>query len=205
MKKFFSQNSEAITKFVTNQIVMSILGIMVGLAVLSAEGGDTNGISLLSGIAGAFCVGFLCFLQYDNMFFAGERDAIKAKGEGSNPKHFKGFLIALLSYAPTILVGVITVAIKLIGSEDSAAVSLIVYYAFQGSFIPFYAIQNFVGIIGYVLVCLLPSFLSAGLGFYMGSKDLPIRKALGFKIKPPYDGPVEKRRDYKSQGGSDKE
>ena len=35
MKRFYSENSKAITKFIVTHIVMSVLGIMVGLAVLA--------------------------------------------------------------------------------------------------------------------------------------------------------------------------
>lgn len=205
MKKFFSENSSAFTKYITNQIVMSVLGIMVGLAVLSAEGGNESGMSLLSAIAAVFCVGFLCFLQYDHMFFAGARDAIKAKGNGCLPDRGRGTVIALICSSPIVIVAVVTTVLKLVGNDDATAVSLIIYYALQGSYISLYSIQGTIGVIGYVFVCIIPGIVSAGLGYYLGTKDLPIRKALGFKIKPPYDGPVEKRRDYRERGGSDKE
>lgn len=205
MRTFVNENSKTITKFVTNQIVMSLLGIMVGLAILSIEGGDGKGMSAIALIGGVFCVGFLCFLQYDNMFFAGEHEGIRARSENKKPDYAKGYIIALLSYSPTLIVGFVTMILSVAASDNATAVALFVYYAFQGSYISLYSLQGALGVFGYVAVTLLPVLIASGLGFIMGAKDLPIRKALGFNVKPPYEGQVEKRRDYRGPGGSDKE
>ena len=205
MKKFFSENSKVITKFIGNQVVMSLLGIMVGLAILAGEGDTKGKMSVLALVGGLFCVFFLCFLHYDNMFFAGEKDGIRARSVGKKPNVFKGLLITLVSYSPTILCAIITIILDLCASDDATGISLFCFYALQGSYLSFYSIINSIGRIGYVLVTLLPTIVFCTLGYALGAIDKPIRQLLGFKIKPPYDGPIEKRRSYKDKGGSDKE
>lgn len=207
MKKFLTENSGPIIKFLSNHIVMSILGIMVGLAILSAEG-NVDGMSSLALVGGLFCVGFLCFLQYDGMFFFGSKDGIKARADGKKPRYFKGALVSLVAYSPVILTVIALIIAQLIergGQENASGVLLFLFYAIQGSYISFYSLIGKLGPSLFAVITLIPSFVSATLGYIMGALDMPIRKLLGFNIKPPYDGPVERRRDYREQGGSDKE
>ena len=193
MKKFISDNSNAIVKFLLTHVVMSVLGIMVGLAVLSIEGEGTTGFSLIAIIGSLFTVGFMCFMHYDDMYFIAEKDGIRARAEGLEPDKFKGIKITLLAYSPVILITIVAVIISLVSSDDTSTVSQLVFYAFQGSFISLYALRQFIGFARYALVSLLPAIISSVLGYYLGQKDKTLRGLFGMNVKPPYDGPIERK------------
>ena len=98
MKQFLKQNSQAIRKFLLTHTVTSLLGIMVGLAIIGFEGeDDTTGV--LSIIASVFTIGFMCFLHYDDMYFIGAKNAISAKGEGVELDKFRGLKITVSIFA----------------------------------------------------------------------------------------------------------
>ena len=71
MRKFINENSSAIVKFILTHIVMSVLGLMLGLAILSGE----NETACISPIALTFQGGFDL---YNNGFAAGFVAAILA-------------------------------------------------------------------------------------------------------------------------------
>ena len=200
MKQFFNDNSKAIRKFFMTHVVMSLLGIMVGLAILKFEG-ETDGISALALISSIFTVGFLCFLHYDDMYFIGAKNAISAKAEGARLDPLRGLKITLFAYSPTLLVTLVTVCLDLFvkDTDEPTVIALMVYYACQGSFLALYRVREVIGVTGYVLVMLLPSIISSVLGYFIGSKQKTLRGLLGFKVKPPYDGPIpdKKRRGFR--------
>lgn len=202
MKKFLKDNSDAIRKFFMTHLVMSLLGIMIGLAVIVFEGSEeTDSLSILALIAGLFTVGFLCFLHYDDMYFIGARHSISARGAGETLDPLRGLKITLIAYSPTLIVALVTIIIDLFvhtGDDNARLISLLIYYIFQGSFIPFYSLRVWLGVSGYVLVTLIPTIIASVLGYAIGSHDKTLRGLLGFKVKPPYDGPVpdKKRRRF---------
>lgn len=194
MFKFIRENSKLIVKFMMTHLVMSILGIMVGLAVLTLEDGS-GGFSGIAIVASLFTIGFLCFMHYDDSFFAGVKEGIKHRAEGSKPDAFKGLKIALIGYMPVILIGiaVIMVIVATPAGEDQTPIPLLLFYACQGSFLSLYNLSKYVGIIGYVIITLLPSVIASFLGYAIGCKDKTLRGLIGMNVKPPFDGPLERK------------
>ncbi len=194
MIKFIRENSKSIVKFMMTHLVMSILGIMVGLAVLTLEDGS-GGFSGIAIIASLFTVGFLCFMHYDDSFFAGVKEGIKHRAEGTKPDVLKGLKIALIGYLPVILIGVVVIIVILATPEgqDHTPIPLLLFYACQGSFLSLYNLSKYVGIIGYVIITLFPSILASFLGYAIGCKDKTIRGLFGMNVKPPFDGPLERK------------
>lgn len=194
MFKFIRENSKLIIKFMMTHLVMSVLGIMVGLAVLTLEDGS-GGFSGIAIVASIFTVGFLCFMHYDDSFFAGVKEGIKHRAEGTKPDVLKGLKIALIGYLPVILIGIAVIIVILVTpvGEDHTPIPLLLFYACQGSFISLYKLLEYIGVIGYVIVTLLPSIIASFLGYAIGCKDNTLRGLFGMKVKPPFDGPLERK------------
>lgn len=194
MFKFIRENSKLIIKFMMTHLVMSVLGIMVGLAVLTLEDGS-GGFSGIAIVASIFTVGFLCFMHYDDSFFAGVKEGIKHRAEGTKPDVLKGLKIALIGYLPVILIGIAVIIVILVTpvGEDHTPIPLLLFYACQGSFISIYKLLEYIGVIGYVIVTLLPSIIASFLGYAIGCKDKTLRGLFGMKVKPPFDGPLERK------------
>lgn len=204
MKNFIRDNSGVIFKFLLTHAVMSILGIMVGLAVLSIEG-QNSGFSVIALVASIFTIGFMCFMHYDDMFFAGEKDGIKARAEGEKVDAFKGLKITLVAYSPVILIAVIAIVVNILTllnvfkTDDVSAITLLLYYAVQGSYISLWYLLDLVGVIGYIIITLIPAIVVSSLGYYLGAKDKTIRGLMGMNVKPPYDGPLERKPKNKDK------
>ena len=193
MKKFIKSNSSAIIKFILTHVVMSVLGLMVGLAILSIENNETSSISTIALIGGLFVVGYMCFMHYDDMFFIAVKEGIRLKAEGEKTDPLKGLKITLVAYSPVILIGLITIIFNIIGAEDGSVISLLIYHGVQGSFIAFYKILENFGVIVYVLVTLIPAIISSSLGYAVGIKDKTLRGMMGMDVAPPFDGPMERK------------
>ncbi len=194
MKQFIRDNSAAIKKFIVTHIVMSLLGIMLGLAIMSFEG-ESQSISALAVIGSAFTIGFMCFLHYDDMYFVGAKVAVGARKGDEKPSAMRGVKITLLAYSPVLLVGLITSVLDIATSSgEPAAKALFVYYAVQGSFLALYKIRIALGVTAYVVITLIPAFVASVLGYYMGLKEKTIRGLLGFKVKPPFGGPMPDKK-----------
>ena len=192
MKRFVRDNSNAIVKFVLTHIVMSVLGLMVGLAILAMES-NSDGLSLIALIGSAFTIGYMCFIHYDDMYFIAVKEGIRIRSEGGNVDALKGLKISLVAYTPVLFVGAVTIVMNIIGGENGSAISLLIYHAFQGSFTPLYSLLQYVGVIGYVLITLIPAVLSSSLGYAIGVNDKTLRGLLGMDVKPPFDGPLERK------------
>ena len=194
MKSFIRENSDVIVKFIITHIVMSIMGIMVGLAILSIEG-DVEGISSIAIIASVFTVGFMCFLHYDEMYFVGVKEGIRIRSEGGKIDLYKGLKISLIAYSPVILSGIVAIAVDLFAGdvENASPIALLIYYALQGSYLSLYKIRVALGVTGYVVITLLPALIAGSLGYAIGAKDKTIRGMMGMNVKPPYDGPLERK------------
>lgn len=194
MIKFIRENSKLIVKFMMTHLVMSILGIMVGLAVLTLEEGS-GGFSGIAIISSLFTVGFLCFMHYDDAFFAGVKDGIKHRAEGTKPDALMGLKIALIGYSPVIIIGIIAILVILVTptGEDHTPVPMLLFYACQGSFLSLYKLLDYIGAIGYIIVTLFPSVIASTLGYAIGCKDKTLRGLFGMKVKPPFDGPLERK------------
>jgi len=194
------ENSNVIVKFWLTHVVMSILGIMVGLAVLALEG-DTQGISLISFVGSAFTIGFMCFMHYDDMYFIAVKEGIKSRAEGKKLDLWKGLKLSLIAYAPVILVGFIAIVTTTFASDvqNSGVVPMLLYYVLQGSFLGLYKIHAYCGVAFYVIITLLPAIIAGTLSYALGLKDKTLRGVMGMNVKPPYDGPVQKKNKNKDK------
>lgn len=188
MKRFLSENSKPIVKFFMTHLVMSVLGLMVGLAIITFEGESTE-LSAIAVIGGLFTVGFMCFMHYDDMYFAGVKEGIRLRAEGKKIDILKGLWISIAGYFPFLLVGVLAVIFSIAGND----VIVVVYNFVQGSFLPWYKIRLTFGDIPYVLITLLPALIAGTLGYALGLKDKTLRGLMGMNVKPPYDGPLERK------------
>ncbi|MBR5746581.1 MAG: hypothetical protein IKX92_04920 [Clostridia bacterium] len=195
MKRFIADNSAALKKFILTHIVMSLLGIMLGLAILAFEG-ESESISALAIIGSVFTVGFMCFLHYDDMYFVGAKIAVGSHNEEEKKSVARGVKITLLAYSPVIFVGVLTSVLDIATNHgEPATKALFVYYAVQGSYLALYKLRVAWGVTVYVVLTLIPAFVASVLGYYMGLKEKTLRGLLGFKVKPPYDGPMPDKKN----------
>lgn len=194
MKRFLSDNSKPIFKFFMTHLVMSVLGLMVGLAIITFEGKSTE-LSAIAVIGGLFTVGFMCFMHYDDMYFAGVKEGIRLRAEGQKIDILKGLWISVAGYFPFLLVGIVAVILSLFGND----LFVVIYNFLQGSFLPWYKIRLTFGDIIYVLITLLPALIAGTLGYALGLKDKTLRGLMGMKVKPPYDGPLERKPKDKNK------
>ena len=194
MIDFIRKNFEMIGKFFITHFVMSMLGLMVGLAVLVIEG-ETTGFTTLSVIAGCFTVGFMLFLHYDESYFFAVKEGISCRANGEKPDYLRGLKISLIGSIPIFLAAIVTVLVILLTAEgqDTTPVPLLFFYLFQGSYVSFYALIEYIGIIGFVCITPLPAIIASTLAYYIGCQDKTLRGMLGFNVKPPYDGPIERK------------
>lgn len=197
MKNFLRENSNAIVKFILTHIVMSVLGIMVGLAVLSIEG-DASDFSVIAIVASVFTVGFMCFMHYDDMYFIAEKEGIRIRAEGGKIDLLKGLKISLVAYSPVLIIAVVAICVDIFASDDASAITLLLYYAVQGSYIALWKLLDYVGVVGYILITLIPALVSSSLGYTLGLKDKTLRGMMGMNVKPPYDGPMERKPKNKN-------
>lgn len=176
MKQFWTDYSRQIIRFWTNQIVMSILGISIGLATIALK------IPAVSIIGCVFSVGLLCFLQYDNLFQLGEKHHYRPV-DAERPGKSLGLKIALLGACPLIFYILFGMLVTLFLSDDAEVICKLIYYALHGSYLQLHTYFPKAHIAGW-LVCLLftlPAILSGTLGYLFGSLDRPIHMI--FKAK----------------------
>ena len=194
MKAFLRDNSAIIVKFILTHVVMSILGIMVGLAILSVEG-EAEGISFIALVGTLFTAGFMVFMHYDDMFFYGVKEGIRLRAEKEKVDVFKGMKITLIAYSPVILIGIVTIIVNIINSStgDASATTLLIYYAVQGSFLGLWKIREILGVTLYILITLLPAFVAGSMGYAIGVQDKTLRGIMGMNVAPPFDGPMERK------------
>ena len=192
--KFIKDNSSIIVKFMLTHLVMSVLGIMIGLAILTLENGE-SGFSLIALIASAFTIGFMCFMHYDDSFFCAVKEGIQLRAEGEKPDILKGLKISLIGYIPVFAVSMAAILVVLCTpqGQDQTPIPMLLFYFMQGSFMCLYKLTDYIGIIGYILVSLFPAIISSTLGYAIGSKDKTLRGILGMDVKPPFDGPLERK------------
>ncbi len=192
--RFVRENSDIIVKFILTHLVMSVLGIMVGLAVLSIEG-DTDSISAIAIIGSLFTIGFMCFMHYDDMYFYAVKEGIRIRAEGGKTDVLKGLKITLVAYAPVLISGVAAIIVDLFAGdvENASPIALLIYYFLQGSYLGLYKIRVYLGVTGYVIVTLIPAVVASFMGYAIGLKDKTLRGMLGMNVKPPFEGPLDRK------------
>lgn len=195
LKAFWSAYSANLVKFWTNQIVMSILGISVGLATIAL---DNTPFAIIGCV---FTVGLLCYLQYDNAFQLGLKDHYRPI-DVKRPKRTLGLKIGLLGSVPLVVFVVLGLLFQLTGLESPTVITQLIYYAIHGSYVQLHALIKSAelfqtasmmnGALNWLL-CLayvLPALLCSAIGYLLGADDKPLRTFLGLKYVP--DGKKEK-------------
>ena len=94
LKTFFSENSRYIVKYFINQIIMSFLGLCIGLPTIILKN------TVVSIIGCIFSIAMLCLLQYDFAFHLGEKHCYLPEDQ-QRPKKSLGIKIALVGTIPT--------------------------------------------------------------------------------------------------------
>ena len=183
MKKFFEQYitySKYIFKFWVNQITMSIFGLIVSLAAAA-----TNNNWLVIG-AVLFSVGFFSFLLYDMMFFKGLEDSVRNR-DSFQPNKWEGLKIGLLSYAPTLLIGLLAIILFVCGTANAYnIIKFIIFFVISGSYNGvLWLLTDYLSDPIIIALSFIPALVATTLGYYLGLKDRPIRKILGIPVKPP--------------------
>lgn len=186
MRQFFKENGRYVGKFLINQIIMSFLGLCVGLPTIVLN------VVPVSIIGCVFTVAMLCFLQYDFAFHLGEKHCYLPVDQ-VKPKSSLGLKIALAGSVPTFVIILVGLSFRLL-FESATVVPLLVYYGLNGTYVQLYALINagisqmdnalLSGCIMW-LFCLLftaPGIISTSLGYYLGSKDKPLRTLFGIKV-----------------------
>lgn len=191
MKNFFSlyvTYSKYIFKFWVTQISMSAFGLLVSMASIATISNPTDSKWMVI-CSAVFAIGFLSFLLYDMMFMRGLNDSplLKKYDNNEKPNIWLGLKIALLSYAPTILITLIAIIFYIIDIKPVYIVSKsILLFVIHGTYNGFFwLLSDTIPEVMILILSLFPAIISCTLGYYLGLKDLPIRKILGIPIKPP--------------------
>lgn len=191
-KSFWNNYSSNIVKFWTNQIVMSLLGISVGLATIALDN------FVIAFIGCVFTIGLLCFLQYDNLFQLGEKHHFM-HADTVRPSKSLGFKIALLGSVPLFLLVLLGFLMEVVFRfANGSTVCNFIYYGIHGTYIQTHAFISSLPIFddsalvegllrwSFCAIYILPVILLSGLGYYLGSKDVTLRSVFGIKSAPKH-------------------
>lgn len=182
-QEFWNVYSRQIIRFFTNQLVMSILGISVGLSTIAL------GNKVISAIGCVLTIGLLCFLQYDGLFQLGEKHHYRP-ADAERPAKTLGLKITLLGSAPLFLIILIGLLLSFFKSDSAQVVCMLIYYALHGSYLQLQTYFVLEGSIGWLggsagwLLCLLltaPAILSGAIGYLLGAIDRPLRTFFGLR------------------------
>lgn len=187
LKTFVSIYFTTIVRFWTNQLVMSIMGISIGLATIAL------GNTAVSVIGCVFSILLLCFLQYDNMFQLGERHHFKHV-DSVRPGCALGFKIAILASFPMLLLILVGIFFQVVLQNATAVtVCKLIYYFLHGSYIQTHAFVASIGFFGegtavaaciewmFYILYLFPAILAASIGYILGFHDRPLQTF--FRVK----------------------
>lgn len=193
MKKFFNlyiTYSKYVFKFWVNQVTMSVFGVILSAAALETES------DILQIGAMLFSIGFLVFLQYDMMFIKGFEDSVRNR-ESFKPNKWEGLKIGLLSYAPTMLFALLIIIMYLCGAAGAYSILKLIYtFLLHGSYNVF--LWYFADVLPdpvLILLTFVPVLVATTLGYYLGLKDMPIRKIFGIPVSPTK--PADQKKNKK--------
>lgn len=173
--------SKYIFKFIVTQVTMSVFGLLISVASFVTYNMTVIIIGML------FAIGFFMFLLYDTFFMKGLDDSVKRTSEGQKKDKLEGMKIALLSYAPIIIIVVLYVLFFFIGLGDVNAIITIILSLIHGTYVGLWYILKDIHVYDPLIpiLTLIPGIAACTLGYYLGLRELPIRKILGIPIKPP--------------------
>lgn len=176
---FFKQNSKLIIDFWVNQVVWSVVGLMVSWPMAMILSKDSN-YSLYMGLAALFTAGIFWFRIYDMLNQHGLKYAIRKNRSSCEGLHIPsdsfGLKIGLFSYAPTILLILIFVVFSIVKFENGRAIMAGIIYM-----IPIHSMYNAGWLalselgetmrIIYTVLTIIPIPFFAWLGYYLGVRD----------------------------------
>jgi hypothetical protein len=189
LRDFWSLHSYHLVAFWRNQIVMSILGISVGLATIALK---NDAIAIVGCL---FSVGLLCYLQYDNAFQLGLKDRYRPI-DVKRPKRSLGLKIALLGSIPLAFITLLGLLFQLLSLDSPTVTTQLIYYAIHGSYIQTHALIKSAdmfqtasllnGVLnwGLCLAYTIPVVFFSTIGYLLGAADKPLRTFFGIKYKP---------------------
>jgi len=183
LKSFFGlyiTYSKYIFKFWVTQITMSAFGLFVSMAAIASQS-----IPFIIGSA-IFAIAFFCFLLYDMMFFYGLKKSVRYDERIYFLRKNDGLKIALISYAPTVLIALLTVLFYIFQAAVPYAIAKGIIIIIHGTYnSTWYLLADIMAEPLIAILILIPGIMSCTLGYYLGLKDMPIRKLLGIPVKPP--------------------
>ena len=182
MKKFiafFKANSSLITNFWINQVVWSVVGLMISWP-LSIIFNESPNYGIYMGIAALFSAGIFWFRIYDILNQYGLkfslRKAKKSDEELGVPSDTFGLKIGAIAYIPTAILVLLFVIFSIIEFNSGTVVTVSALYM-----LPVHSMYNagwlalselnVIWRIIYTVLALFPAPLLAWLGFYLGVRD----------------------------------
>lgn len=182
MKKlitFFKEHNSLIINFWINQVVWSVVGLMISWP-LSIMLDENENYSLYMWLALVFTAGIFCFRVYDMLNQFGLKYSIRKNNPSytseSIPTDSFGLKIALFGYAPTVLLVILYAIFFLAGFDKGSATMVSVIYI-----VPIHSFYNagFLALSGvaegwrllYTVLSLAPAILFGWLGYYLGVRD----------------------------------
>lgn len=183
LKEFWKTYAREIVRFWTNQIVLSVLGLSVGLATIAL---DQIVISVIGCI---FTISFLCILHYDSLFQLGNKHCYRSQSV-EHPAKTLGWKISLLASVPLFLLVLIGFLFQLGSVSSAAVVCRLLFCGLEGNYIHFHTFFTFLQTDALSMQCLswgffllytFPAVFASALGYYLGAIDRPLRTFFGIR------------------------
>lgn len=185
---YVKENFGIIGKMTLYQFGAAFMGLMVSLGLAMVE----NNIIVL--LASIICALFFFYLNYSVMWDLGARDIIRVDGGRAPYQPFNGLKMAFVANIPNIILAILIIIGYIFGSEEGnfgyewagsmyviAKGIAVAWEAMYNGFVQLYSPHN---PIIYVLM-LIPNFIAATAGYYLGLKNFRILGLFGLKPKPP--------------------
>ncbi len=187
MSDFFKEHSFNMVKLFLNQIVMSVFGIMLWMAVLA------NKPVLLA--ASIFSVLFYLFINYSALWELGAKDKIRVDAGRLAAMPQKGIYIALGAAVPnvilTLLIG-IGVVIDTAASQSVGTICNVIVRLINGMYLGiidctkaavFEGTPLLSDIWWWYFIINIPALFVGWLAYFLGSKNIRIGAFFGIKQK----------------------
>ncbi len=184
LKKFWQTYAREIVRFWTNQIVLSVLGLSVGLATIALDQ------IIVSVVGCVFTILFLCILHYDTLFQLGNKHCYRSQSS-EHPAKTLGWKISSLASVPLFLLILVGFLLQLGSLPNAAGVCRLLFYALEGNYIHLHTFFTFLQTNTFPMQCLswgffllytFPAIIASALGYYLGAIDRPLRTFFGIPL-----------------------
>ena len=178
MLKTIKENKDMITKIIVNQIGMTIFGVVLYMASITA-GHSNNGLGgAMKIITSLFAIGFYLVLLYTLSKEEGLKDQIRIESGRKNRDNLRFLKVSLLANAWNILLGVVMIITTLLqigvaegqptlaGTIGSAAIVLITFT--EGMYIGILEAVFSMNCVACLFIA-LPAVAACTLGYIAGS------------------------------------